>query len=104
MKADMDRSIRMAYERTRKAKGLGRWPVPSQRELEPVEYKLVPAKLRAYREAKGWRLTDVVEMCGINKSSYQAWESGQRSPRRDMIFDIADKLGCYVWEIAEEGT
>lgn len=101
MKADMDKSIRLAYEETRKRRGLGRWPVPSTPKVR--DFYFSPERFIAYRQARNMTATQMSQRLGMPLSSLQMWESGARMPTRETVFEVADKLECYVWEIAEEG-
>jgi DNA-binding transcriptional regulator YiaG len=99
---DMDASMRETIRREQAKRGLGKWSVRKEVEPDARRYALVPAKLTAYRKARHMNIATMAETYSIPPSSLQAWESGDRLPRRETIFDLADKLGCYVYEIAEE--
>jgi DNA-binding XRE family transcriptional regulator len=99
---DMDAAMMATIRREQAKRGLGKWPVNKEPEPQVREYQLVPAKLTAYRKARHLNIFNMAKKYGIPKSSLQAYEAGDRLPRRDTLFDLADKLGCYVYEIAEE--
>lgn len=53
---------------------------------------------RRIREAAGVSLTAIAESVGVSRAAVSRWESGQRSPRGQLVFAYRDVLNRLVAE------
>lgn len=57
--------------------------------------------LTCARQASNMTRDDVVEKSktGFSRSSLQAWESGEREPKLDNLYDLASLYNVHPWEL-----
>ncbi len=60
--------------------------------------------IKKFREAKGLMQKDLAERLGLDRSTITKWETGETSPRSDMLPEIAKILGCEIGELFEKDT
>lgn len=58
--------------------------------------------IKKFREAKGLMQKDLAERLGLDRSTITKWETGETSPRSDMLPEIAKILGCEIGELFEK--
>ena len=51
-------------------------------------------RLRAAREYRGYKQTEVAEIAGLGATTYNHYETGRTMPDVAMLFHLADVLGC----------
>lgn len=55
--------------------------------------------IKAIREKKGLKQTDIAEKLNINQSAVAAWETGKALPRAETLIALADILECSIDEL-----
>ena len=52
--------------------------------------------LRAHREMRGLSVAEVATLTGVKPQTYYKYESGTRTPRREVMAKIASVLGASI--------
>ena len=68
-------------------------------EHEPLWRELVGATLRAVRQERGERLSDVAERAGVSTQYLSEIERGLKDPSSEMLAAVAGALGLTVREL-----
>lgn len=66
-----------------------------------TNYRINVEKMRAMREEKGYKQSDVADAVGVTKSTYYQWEKGSHTPDAVTMFEICKLLGCSVEDLVE---
>ena len=53
-------------------------------------------KLRAYREGRGLSVVEAATLSGVKPQTYYKYESGARTPRREVMAKIASVVGASI--------
>ena len=58
---------------------------------------MTPARLKQWREARGWSVARAARECGISRNTWTAWEAGRQAPRWAgfVLRAVGDGLGAY---------
>lgn len=59
-------------------------------------------KIKYFREQKRWTQTDLAKKVGIGKTAVANYESGLRSPKQDILFDLAKVFDISINEFFPE--
>lgn len=64
--------------------------------------KYAGQKIKYFREQKRWTQTDLAKKVGIGKTAVANYESGLRSPKQDILFDLAKVFDISINEFFPE--
>ncbi len=53
-------------------------------------------KIRKFREAAGFTMTELAVRMGVSVATVSRWESGEDSPAAPRLPLLADTLGCTI--------
>lgn len=62
------------------------------------------AKIKTYREAKGWNQKELAERADVSPSTISGAENGRFTPSPDILQRIADALGVPFYEFVDSDT
>lgn len=65
-----------------------------QRGLSAMVRNIVTYTIKEKREALGWSLRKLSDVCGVSKTHLKEIEDNTRQCTVPVIWDIADALGC----------
>jgi DNA-binding XRE family transcriptional regulator len=75
-------------------------PAPDRRPAEPLWRELVGRELRAERQDRGERLTDVAERAGVSTQYLSEVERGLKDPSSEILSAVAGALGLTVRQLS----
>jgi transcriptional regulator with XRE-family HTH domain len=81
------------------------WPsmAPSKRTQEEIDaIKRIGARVRARRQAKGWKVQDLATKSGVSFEHIHAIERGKHKPRDYTLRRLARALGVSVKSLEED--
>jgi Zn-dependent peptidase ImmA (M78 family)/DNA-binding XRE family transcriptional regulator len=75
----------------------------TEHPLDAIEPRILAARLREAREARGWTQQQLAERLGMARTTIVAIEKGERRLRPQEIIDFASLLGRSVSEFLQRG-
>jgi transcriptional regulator with XRE-family HTH domain len=75
-------------------------PPPDRQPAEPLWRELVGRELRAERQERGERLTDVAERAGVSTQYLSEVERGLKDPSSEILSAVAGALGLTVRQLS----
>lgn len=65
-----------------------------------IHMEMIP-RIRERREAKGLKQKFVAKECSISQQMLSEYENGKTYPRANILFKIAEAIGCKVDDLYE---